>query len=119
MLINITVFGFLSLYLDLIFPNEFGKKLHPLFCIPYYRKKKAPKPNLDGLNFHEIKGDYIEEVDGTLKEKERNNETIILSNVVKKYPNGKVAVNNLSVKMYKDQITCLLGHNGSGKSSTF
>lgn len=37
MIINILVFGLLALYLDLIFPNEFGKKLHPLFCIPKFR----------------------------------------------------------------------------------
>lgn len=34
------------------------------------------------------------------------------------YSNGKKAVNNLSINMYKDQIHCLLGHNGSGKTST-
>lgn len=41
MIINIILFGGFALYLDLIFPNEFGKKLHPLFCIPYFRKKKS------------------------------------------------------------------------------
>lgn len=35
----------------------------------------------------------------------------------KVFPNGKRAVNNLSLTMYRDQIFCLLGHNGSGKST--
>ena len=30
----------------------------------------------------------------------------------------KVAVNKLSLNMYKDQITALLGHNGAGKTTT-
>ena len=30
----------------------------------------------------------------------------------------KLAVNNLYLKMYKGQITALLGHNGAGKTTT-
>ena len=30
----------------------------------------------------------------------------------------KVAVNGLSLNIYKDQITALLGHNGAGKTTT-
>lgn len=37
---------------------------------------------------------------------------------MKKYPNGKVAVNNLNVEMYSNQIFSLLGHNGAGKTTT-
>lgn len=36
----------------------------------------------------------------------------------KEYENGFKAVNGLNVKMYSDQIFCLLGHNGAGKTST-
>lgn len=30
----------------------------------------------------------------------------------------KVAVNDLSLNIFKDQITVLLGHNGAGKTTT-
>lgn len=43
---------------------------------------------------------------------------IQLKNLCKIYPNGKVAVANLSMEMHEDQITVMLGHNGAGKSST-
>ena len=36
----------------------------------------------------------------------------------KVYPGGKVAVENLTLEVYEDHITALLGHNGAGKSST-
>jgi ATP-binding cassette subfamily A (ABC1) protein 3 len=39
-------------------------------------------------------------------------------NLSKIYPDGKVAVQKLSLNMYKDQIFVLLGHNGAGKTST-
>jgi ATP-binding cassette subfamily A (ABC1) protein 3 len=36
----------------------------------------------------------------------------------KVYPGGKVAVENLTLEVYEDHITALLGHNGAGKSTT-
>ncbi len=36
----------------------------------------------------------------------------------KKKGGRKVAVKNLSLNMYKGQITALLGHNGAGKTTT-
>ena len=35
---------------------------------------------------------------------------------MKQYPNGKLAVNDLSIKMYEGQIFALLGHNGAGNT---
>jgi len=34
------------------------------------------------------------------------------------YENGFKAVNGLNFKMFSDEIFCLLGHNGAGKTST-
>ncbi|KAK7101563.1 hypothetical protein V1264_019927 [Littorina saxatilis] len=36
----------------------------------------------------------------------------------KEFGKNKVAVNNVSLKMYEGQITVLLGHNGAGKTTT-
>ena len=40
------------------------------------------------------------------------------SPLVKVYPNGKVAVEDLSLNFYEGQITSFLGHNGAGKTTT-
>ncbi|KAG1652005.1 ATP-binding cassette sub-family A member 3 [Nymphon striatum] len=43
---------------------------------------------------------------------------ISIQSLTKVYPPNNTAVNDLSLKMYKDQITALLGHNGAGKTTT-
>ena len=42
---------------------------------------------------------------------------VIAHGLEKRYPNGKIAVKDFSLAMLEGQITCLLGHNGAGKSS--
>lgn len=60
----------------------------------------------------------FEQVNEGFKAQKQNNQTIKIQNLGKVYPNGKVAVNNLNLTMYSDQIFVLLGHNGAGKTST-
>lgn len=104
-------------------PNEWGKKKHPLFIIPGFsrwhqkqqlKKKKEILQKLQEIQ--EKEGNQfqanVEEVDFTLKEKEKNNQTVNIYDLCKVYPNGKQAVSSLNLTIYKDQIFVLLGHNG-------
>jgi ATP-binding cassette subfamily A (ABC1) protein 3 len=40
LIINIIIYAIISIYLDLVFPNEFGNKKHPLFFLDYCRSNK-------------------------------------------------------------------------------
>ena len=40
LLLNIVIFFILGVYLDQVFPNEFGKKKHPLFFLRSSSKKE-------------------------------------------------------------------------------
>ncbi|PIC45196.1 hypothetical protein B9Z55_005297 [Caenorhabditis nigoni] len=44
---------------------------------------------------------------------------IELSSLIKIYENGETAVNGLSMRAIRGQVSVLLGHNGCGKSTTF
>lgn len=43
---------------------------------------------------------------------------VSVQHLSKVYPNGKVAVEDLNLNFYEDQITSFLGHNGAGKTTT-
>jgi ATP-binding cassette subfamily A (ABC1) protein 1 len=56
-----------------------------------------------------------------LIEEESNRNLMVgvsIHNLGKTYSNGKVAVRNLNIDFYEDQITSFLGHNGAGKTTT-
>ena len=44
---------------------------------------------------------------------------VVITGLVKRWQKrGRPAVDGLSLELYENQITCLLGHNGAGKSTT-
>jgi len=49
---------------------------------------------------------------------DKNNQSVKLTNLTKRYKGGKLAVENLNLTIFKDQISVLLGHNGAGKTTT-
>ena len=57
-------------------------------------------------------------MDATLKQQEVDDQALLIKNLVKVYDTGKRAIDNLSLKMYQNQIFVLLGHNGAGKTTT-
>jgi len=111
---HILFWSLATLYLDQVFPNEFGVQKHPLFFIPYFNKKAAthqPLPSAAPLA-------SVEPVEGVFLDMIEQKQTINVKNLVKRYDSGKLAVNDLSLQMFKNQIFVLLGHNGAGKTTT-
>lgn len=60
----------------------------------------------DEFRFNEVK-----------REELSSNMGATMTNVSKIYGGSKIAVSNISVSFQKDQVTCLLGRNGAGKST--
>ena len=59
-----------------------------------------------------------EKLQPEIEDKEAEGSLLKVSNLKKIYENGFEAVAGINVKMYTDQIFCLLGHNGAGKTTT-
>eukprot|EP00123_Amoebidium_parasiticum_P018720 comp24269_c0_seq1/m.45256 comp24269_c0_seq1/g.45256 ORF comp24269_c0_seq1/g.45256 comp24269_c0_seq1/m.45256 type:complete len:1770 (-) comp24269_c0_seq1:99-5408(-) len=109
------LYSFIAFYVENVFPGEFGvsKPWYFLFTPTYWcpgRGKNTEEPVADAGSG--AAGDKIEAEPPNLEAGVR------IVNLSKKYDNGKLAVKSLSLNMYEDQITCLLGHNGAGKSTT-
>ena len=61
--------------------------------------------------------DCYEKLNPEIDLKEVEGQVLKITNLKKTYNNGFKAVNGINVKMYGDQIFCLLGHNGAGKTT--
>ncbi|KAH3745165.1 ATP-binding cassette transporter subfamily A [Pelomyxa schiedti] len=111
--IDITLYSLIAWYLEHVLPSQYGIHKPPYFlCTPEYWR--GHRWDLSFEHDEVESGDSVEVVDSTSAKKA----VVRIRNLTKRYSDGKLAVNNLYLTMYSDQITCLLGHNGAGKSTT-
>lgn len=113
------VFTLLSFYCIYVVPLEFGIVEHPLFIFGFKNTEESVLKELEAEEqpINNIT-DKFEMVEEEFKMQEAQNKTLKIQNLFKIYPNKKLAVKNLSMDMYSDQIFALLGHNGAGKTTT-
>ncbi|XP_068631845.1 phospholipid-transporting ATPase ABCA3-like [Battus philenor] len=110
--IDCVIYMLIALYLEQVLPGPYGVSKKWYFFIQKDFWCHRSSFLLDDL--------LVEDVDPkTVKEKDPvgHQVGIKITNLTKVYGNNTV-VNNLNLKIYKDQITVLLGHNGAGKSTT-
>ncbi|KAH7713914.1 Protein CED-7 a, partial [Aphelenchoides avenae] len=108
----------ITLYLDAVFPSGDTPGKSPVFFISWiFRLCRSKDSNtLDEENL--IASNYEENMEPETG-LDLSQADVNVRSLVKKWPNGEVAVNGASLRAYRGQVTALLGHNGAGKSSTF
>ncbi|KAJ8951645.1 hypothetical protein NQ318_012316 [Aromia moschata] len=108
------IYLLIALYFEAIFPGVYGvaKPWYFPFTASYWcGQRYIGVEELNGDIEMANQGEYFEE------EPENLRTGIEIKNLRKEF--GKnAAVRNLSLNMYVDQITVLLGHNGAGKTTT-
>ena len=127
--VNLFFYLFLGYYLQNILPHDYGVR-RPWYFIftPSYWGCKKKKPYI----LREEKS--IDENEENILDKSQNNnpnfqsediykdmmapkDSLKIREIVKKFDDGKVAVNHVSLNLYKNEIFALLGHNGAGKTT--
>ncbi|XP_037937487.1 ATP-binding cassette sub-family A member 3-like [Teleopsis dalmanni] len=114
MSLSCVVYMVICLYLEQVFPGEYGvaKKWNfPLKICSSHNKNGHMHTDNTHMDTAAQNPEAFE-VTGT-----NGNVGIYVQNLQKKFDN-KIAVKNLTMNMFEDEITVLLGHNGAGKTTT-
>lgn len=119
MLLSSCVYMVIALYVERVMPGNYGvpeKWYFPFskefwFGMPEYKGVVDSADSTNGYNDSYNKYDF--EPDPV-----NRRAGIRVKNLRKVYSNKKVACHGLSLNMFDDQITVLLGHNGAGKTTT-
>ncbi|KFO26306.1 ATP-binding cassette sub-family A member 5 [Fukomys damarensis] len=118
--LNSIFYVLLAIYLDQVIPGEFGLRRSSLYFLkPSYWSKS--KRNYKELSEGNVNGSIsVSEIVEPIASEFIGKEAIRISGIQKTYKkkNEKVeALRNLSFDIYEGQITALLGHSGTGKST--
>ncbi|KAH7700311.1 ABC transporter family protein, partial [Aphelenchoides avenae] len=118
LILDLILLMIITLYLDAVFPSGDTPGKSPVFFISWiFRLCRSKDSNtLDEENL--IASNYEENLEPETG-LDPSQADVNVRSLVKKWPNGEVAVNGASMRAYRGQVTVLLGHNGAGKSSTF
>jgi ATP-binding cassette subfamily A (ABC1) protein 3 len=134
LLVDILLYGLLTLYFDAIFPGRYGvpKPWHFVFTaisgaftsgsgITGSRVRRGSQYSMQSINRGGADGAGDDDDDELLVDGEGNKVGIEIRKLRKVFKTSQgtvVAVNDNSVSMYEGQVTALLGHNGAGKTTT-
>lgn len=122
MLFDAAVFFAIAIYIENIFPGSYGvsKPWYFIFQRKYWMRRKYQQFESHGGGEEALHGEGTEQQSPLNFEKEPSNRRagIEIRGLCKRFDSDKLAVNKVSMNMYDDQITVLLGHNGAGKSTT-
>lgn len=112
MLIASIVYLLIALYVEQIFPGDYG--VPERWYFPFTKSFWWGESSFIGI---EDSNGHINQV---VTEAEPTDKSVGIEtkNLRKIYSNHKLAVNGLTLKIFEDQITVLLGHNGAGKTTT-
>ena len=132
LLVDIIIYLFLGYYLQNVLPHDYGVRkpwyfiFKKLFCIKSKKQKYSINYNKkENINNKEEEDDIFGNVpenenfqsEEIYKDMNKPKDALRIRNLVKKFDDGKVAVNNVDLNFYKNEIFALLGHNGAGKTT--
>ncbi|KAL1392905.1 hypothetical protein pipiens_012130 [Culex pipiens pipiens] len=117
LLVDALIYLLVALYVEQVAPGEFGipKKWNFMFTKQFW---------MSGTSYagrtNPSEREYLRKNSSCNAEEEPTDKHagIKLLGLSKIYKGSKMAVNDLTLNLYEDQISILLGHNGAGKTTT-
>ena len=126
LIIDLLIYLFLGYYLQNVLPQDFGvRKPWYFICTKSYWSGRKKNVNLN-TNIDFVKANPNEDIykgnenfqsEDIYKEMINPKDALRIREIVKKFGDGKVAVNHVNLNFYKNEIFALLGHNGAGKTT--
>lgn len=115
LLIDACLYLLVALYIEQVAPGKFGipKKWNFLLTREFWSGVYDRQVNTLDREYLTKDRKNNEEEEPTEK-----HAGIKILGLTKKFSGSKIAVNDLSLNLYEDQISILLGHNGAGKTTT-
>jgi len=113
------IWGFIMWYLNRVVPGDYGQSLPMNFCLKlsYWCGLRTTSTDIAPLRTSERYTNVpIEAVGPIYKDQEKEGVGVHIRGLTKKF-GEKTAVDELDLSMYMGQVTCLLGHNGAGKTT--
>ncbi|XP_058835896.1 phospholipid-transporting ATPase ABCA3-like isoform X2 [Topomyia yanbarensis] len=117
LLIDAVFYLLVALYVEQIAPGQFGipKKWNFIFTINFRSSRDSFNKQRNTLGREYFSSHSINNPEEDLTEKHAGIKILGLTKVFK---GSEVAVKDLTLNLYEDQISVLLGHNGAGKTTT-
>ncbi|GAB0097260.1 ATP-binding cassette sub-family A member 3 [Sergentomyia squamirostris] len=112
LMVSAIIYLIIALYVEKVFPGEFG--VPEKWYFPFTRKFWCGLSEYHGVeDFATVQNSKFFEPNPV-----RKNAGIQVKGLRKMFSNKKVALQGLTMNMFDDEITVLLGHNGAGKTTT-
>ncbi|KAJ8577610.1 hypothetical protein ON010_g1598 [Phytophthora cinnamomi] len=121
-ILDTVVYILLGKYFEKVVPQEFGvaEKWYFLLSKAYWCPHASQLVSAEAEGEVDKVNDTVEPIRLDLKQQESSGRAVVIKGLRKEFsvPGGKkIAVHGLDLKLYEGQITCLLGHNGAGKTT--
>ncbi|KAG4068832.1 hypothetical protein HA402_004980 [Bradysia odoriphaga] len=122
LLLTACLFFVMTMYIESIFPGSYGvaKPWYFPFKKDFWFRSQKRRDYISFEDNHGDDGGTAIQVDpGNFEEEPTDQRAGVVTKHLSKSFGRNVVVTNLSMNMYNNQITVLLGHNGAGKTTTF
>ena len=109
LVVDAILYLIIALYVEKIFPGDYGvaEKWYFPFTVKFWCKTN------EYIGVQDVYTNGVDNINVNCEAEPKNKTTgVQIRSLRKVYNNDKVAVEGLNLKMYEDQITVLLGHNG-------